>query len=381
MLLYNQTVLTFLDRVQKLAFEILRTEAGISVHRKRFSYKDYTYRLGIVVFEDQKLLGYFDQNLMEIGLNKALVYQAKDQVLKNILRHELAHLLAYLEFGATAKEHSPEFRQTCRDLGWGPEVFEARADIDLENLKTNGDSDCEKIIEKVKKLLALSASPNIHEAQLATIKANEILLRYNLEKNSLLPSQDEFGGDLYLKRVLEAKRVNAKLGSISRILRTFLVETVFNHGNEGVYLEVVGSRSNVEIAEYVANFLNMEFENLWKAHKKNHPELRGVRSKNSFFRGIAQGYQDKVNSSRQGLQRSQETGLVCLEKQLKYQVKRIYVRLSHSTSLGGTCESSKNLGNKVGQSLSIKRALNSGNQKNSGTLYLPIENLTTGGGG
>ncbi|MDI6793342.1 MAG: DUF2786 domain-containing protein [bacterium] len=310
---------------------------------------------------------------MEIGLNKALVYQAKDQVLKNILRHELAHLLAYLASGATAKEHGLEFRQTCRDLGWGPEIFKARADIDLENLKTNGDSDCEKVIEKVKKLLALSASPNIHESQLATIKANEILVRYNLEKNSLLPPQDEFGGDLYLKRVLGAKRVNAKLTAISRILRTFLVDTVFNHGTEEVYLEIIGSISNVEIAEYVANFLNVEFENLWKAHKENYPELRGLRSKNSFFRGIAQGYQSKVDFSRQGLQKSQETGLVCLEKQLEYQVKRIYGRLNHSSSLGGTCERSKNLGNKAGQSLSIKRALNSGNQENSRTLCLPID--------
>lgn len=50
---------------------------------------------------------------------------------------------------------------------------------------TNDNSDKEKIIRKIKKLFRLSKSPNEHEAQVALMKAKELLNKYNISQSEL----------------------------------------------------------------------------------------------------------------------------------------------------------------------------------------------------
>jgi hypothetical protein len=339
--LYSDTISAFISRVRQNVREIINLEMTsqftIKMEKSRVSYKGIQYPLNIIVFEDHSRLGYFDSRTYELGLSKKLMYQAKVDVLKNVIRHELAHFLSYILLGPHVL-HGEEFHSLCRSLGWGPEVYNAYANIELENeLSIASDEKSEKLIARLKKLMALASSDNTYEAELATLKANQILLEHNLDlnKSQLHNGQNAIHEEeiVYVKRVLEAKRKNAKHVAIYQILKTFFVSPVFNHGQGLFYLEVIGDKTSVELADYVAHFLDRELEVQWIESQKVNPALKGKSSKNSFFQGLALGYTTKIEKQKSTL--ATGTDLKVIEKNTQGQLNRVYPRIGHSRSTTG----------------------------------------------
>lgn len=356
MFLHSKTISAFLSRVRSDVREIVNTEIGLKMDRSRILYHGVFYPLNIVVFEDNTRLGYFDSRTYELGLSKKLMYKAKGEVLKNIIRHELAHFLCFIELGPQIL-HGEEFHQLCRRFNWGPEVYTAYANIDLENEKINDpDLKSEKILERLKKLLALATSDNIHEKELATLKANQLLLEHNLDLTKNNRNADE--EIIYVKRVLESSRKTAKHIAIYEILKTFYVSPVFNHGHGVFYLEVIGDKTSVELADYVANFLDHELEIIWKHTQKENPKLKGTASKNSFLRGVAKGYTQKIEEQKSTLASGFE--LVTIERNIANNLKIVYPRIGHSSSSGMHNEEAHKEGQARGKKLSIKPGI--GNQ-------------------
>ena len=356
--LYSKTIEIFLTRVRAMTRAILREEMSMDVQKSRVLYKRIFYPLNIVVFEDNSRLGYFDSRSYELGLSKKLMYQAHDEVIKNILRHELAHFVCYLKFG-TRVVHGEEFHEMCRLYGWGPEVYAAYANIEIENSKTpNTNEKTQKLLARLRKLLALASSDNAFESEMATIKANELLLEHNLDlSKSVLEIEEE----VCVVRVLSANRKTTKHVAIYEILKTFYVSPVFNHGRGIFYLEVIGDRTSVELAEYVANFLDRELENLWNQTKKDHPNLKGKASKNSFFRGVSKGYVDKIELQKKNL--ASHNDLVVIEKNIERYLSLVYPRIGHSALSSSTHnEDAHRAGKQKGANLSINPAIKSQNK-------------------
>lgn len=350
MFLYSNTTKAFISRVRADVRGIVNLEMNLRMDRNRIFYKNIFYPLNIVVFEDNSRLGYFDSRTYELGLSKKLMYQAHDRVLKNVIRHELAHFVAFIIHGSHVM-HGEEFKEICRSYGWDDEVEKAYANVSLENEKLEGDLKTEKLLERLKKLLALSSSDNPHERELATLKANQLLLEHNLSMTKLHDSMDD--EVVYVKRVLEASRKQAKHVAIYEILKTFFVSPVFNHGSGIFYLEVIGDKTSVELAEYVANFLNHELEHLWKITKKNNPHFKKLSAKNSFFRGISQGYIERIESQKKTMANSSD--LVLIEKNLARQLQSVYSRIGHSSLSGGSEHSgARAAGVESGKKLNIK---------------------------
>jgi hypothetical protein len=186
----------------------------------------------------------------------------------------------------------------------------------------------------------------LHEAELATIKANNLILAHNLERLDQKPD------DLtYLKRVISGKKSTGKIRAIYEILKQFFVYPVFNYAQGVFYLEVIGSLENVEIADYVANYLDLELEKIWRGQN-----LKGISQKNSFMEGLAEGFIKKI-----GLERDKYfpgTNLIKLDKELSEKVSLVYPRLlSRSISRGLGCEKAKNLGREEGGNLNIRKGL------------------------
>ena len=286
MQVYSKTILTFLTKVRKEARKIMREEMGLTVKTKKVLHKGYLFPINFAMFESPDKWGWFDSHSWQIGLNKQLIFQAKDKVWKDILRHELLHYYQFISTGRLTG-HDQEFRQLGHIFGWGESVYKAKTNLEIENLKIEGDLKTEALMSKVQKLLSLADSSNSHESELATIKANQLMIKHNLQNISC---NDD---DACLLRVAESKRNNSKLQAIYEILTTFLVQPVFNHGKKGGYLEVIGSRTNVQIAEYVSQFLEEELELIWKKVKSKNSELKGQSARHSFFKGLAKGYLEK----------------------------------------------------------------------------------------
>jgi len=359
MFLYNETISAYISRVRLLTKEIVNQEMQLKMDRARIHYKGIMYPLNIVVFEDNTRLGYFDSRSYELGLSKKLMYTAKDEVLKNILRHELAHFMCYLVYGPQVL-HGEEFHEMCKRFGWGQEVYAAYANIEAENLKVSDDNEkTEKLLAKLKKLLALASSDNIHERELATLKANQLLLEHNLDLTHATSSKEE---TVYVKRVLESTRKSVKHVAIYEILKTFFVSPVFNHGRGVFYLEVIGDKTSVELADYVANFLDHELEVIWKETQKENKRLKGLAAKNSFYNGVAKGYVEKIQQQKSTLATS--TDLVAIEKNLQKNLRIVYPRIGHSSLSGGRHDvDAHNAGKVKGGNLSIKPGISSGSSR------------------
>jgi hypothetical protein len=218
----------------------------------------------------------------------------------------------------------------CKRYGWPIEV--SRATAPIEKGAKN-----QRIIEKVRKLLSLAESPHPSEAEEATLKAQQLLDKYQV---NYTPEEEE----TVLKRVLEKKRGSAKLQAIASILRSFYVYPIFNKGRKGIYLEIIGDKTAIQIAEYVAYFLDNQFEALWKETRKEDPLLKGTASKNSFFRGLAEGYKGKDSPG---------ASLIRVEKHLIIWAQKIYPHLSRSYSSFHHSERGAQKGREKGKKMKI----------------------------
>lgn len=358
MLIYSETSKAFIERVREeiraLFFLEIENTFPVKFNRSRILYKNFQFPLNIVVFEDNSKLGYFDFRHYEIGISKKLMYSAFDDVIRNVIRHEIAHYLAFLFYGPN-EGHGENFKIICDKLKWHAEVSNAYSNIDIENLKQIEKSSNKSIelLNKVKKLLALAASDNVNESEMATMKANKLLMDHNLS----LINQTEHENEVMVRRVLSSTKKNAKHIAIYEILKTFYVSPVFNHGRGIFYLEIVGSPENTEIAEYVANFLDLELDRLWLITKKN-SKLSGVVAKNSFLRGISKGYLEKIVAQK--TQSPFQKELVLIDKSLMQNLKMVYNRLgsSYSSDLKSN-EHAHNLGRETGSKLSINPGIKS----------------------
>ncbi len=361
LLFFDDTSEAFLKRVKAIAFEILRETFGVQTRRERFEFAGMLIPIDFVVFEGEAQLGFFDSSCYRLGINKKLMLTASEEVLRDVISHELAHLFTLLHFGPGVGAHGVEFKNVCERYHLSNEVRAATLNfqkaMDHEEVMGEGASlQAQRIIAKVKKLLSLASSSNQHESEVATLKANQLLRDYNLSKLTL----EQRNEPTYLKRVLEAPKRNAKLQAIYEILTTFHVSVVFNQGRGKCALEICGDRTNVELADYVAAFLDQELERSWKEAKRADGSLTGALAKNSFFRGLAKGYLQKHAKLSESATSSLSNGrsVILLRQDLERHSARAYPRISKvSSRQTREHQSSHQRGMKAGSNLSIRPGL------------------------
>lgn len=357
MIVYNSTTLAFIQKTEQMLREILK-ECDVTVRRSRFLWKNYLYPIHVVVFEGKEW-GHFNAPYFQIGLNRRLIWSAKDSVVRDILRHELAHYFTLLEFG-NVSSHGKEFHSICARFNFPDSVSAATMNLALENEAKEGDLHSEKILSKVQKLLSLAQSSNAHEAEMATLKANALLLRHNLD----YVEKEE---TLYLDRLLFRSRKDDKMTAIYEILRHFIVRPVICMGRGTVCLEVTGTKTNVMLARYVAEFLDRELDHQWEQARVEYG-LSGVRAKNSFFLGMARGFDEKMKGVKNEFSSEDQLALVKVEKNLEENIRLIYRRLGTVSSARQTDHEAQEVGKEKGRKLSIRHGVEGKAQK----LFLGI---------
>lgn len=358
MLVYSKKIVHFIQEIKRLIKTSLELEVRLKVHGDRFQNKNQTasYPIKVVVYNNKSMLGYFDSNFYELGFHECLMHTSHEQLL-NIIRHELAHYITFIEHGNVGTPHGAEFRSFCTRMHWGEEVY--RATTCLDDGQNIAFTEEKSVLRKVQKLMALATSSNQNEAEQAMIKSQQLLLKHNIDSKYIGGEDEE---KVFLKRILKQKKENAKMRAIARILETFFVGVVYNRGGEHIHLEIIGNEVNIEIAEYVAGFLQIELENLWEQAQKE-ANLKGAVAKNSFFLGLAKGYCDKIESLKRGYSGEVTTALMVIEKQLVDAKAMAYGRLSSRTSSGSHCSASARLGEMMGSRLNINPAVGSASKQ------------------
>lgn len=362
MFVYSQKIQRFMQEIKSLAKKVITQEIGLKMHGERFYDREGrgSYPLKVVIYNHKRELGYFDPEFYELGFKECLMYTSREKLL-NIIRHELAHYMVFIEgrgfysprFSSPdfSAPHGPLFREFCRGRGWGEEVY--RATTQLESEASDLFEEESAILRKVQKLMALAASSNKHEAEQAMIKSQQLLLKHQIDSRYLEGEEEK----MVLKRILKQKRECGKMQAIARILETFFVSVVYSRSEEYTYLEILGSEVNVQIADYIASILQRDLEPLWEEAQRSFG-LKGLVAKNSFFRGLAKGYCDKIEFLKREYTQETTTALKVIETELDKAREMVYSRLTSKTSRRGHCEGAAAAGESRGRALTLNTALN-----------------------
>ena len=271
------------------------------------------------------------------------------------LKHEMAHQFVSEVMGIPdAAPHGPEFQKACAIFRIDP-AASARPG-ELGQLDAS-DAERDRMLARVRDLLRLATSPNEHEAASAMRMAHKYLLKYNLDLAQLdrrLRYETRFLGKVS-QRVQEWEYILANI-----LQEHFFVDVIHFSSydaladKEGTVLEVIGTRENLDGAEYAYNFVRNNAERLWLEHRRAHPGIGGT--KLQYLAGLLRGFQRKLDEERKGFE--EERGLVWkgdpgLEEHRRY----LHPRLRKISCGGVSRGDSFRAGERDGRNLTIHRGV------------------------
>jgi hypothetical protein len=272
--------------------------------------------IAIVLFDSETRWGQFDERARAISISRKLIKEHSWQTVLGVLRHEMAHQLVAQENANHSvnlqKPHGELFRAACKRLGV-PEQF-TKAGLDLQTNVLDWrieprDPATEKILERARKLLALASSTNEHEALLAMERVRELYAKYNLEHMA------SAGNDSFVHLVIShgKKRVETwEQRIVSVLLEHFFVTALTFKQYDPIALEkvrateLIGTRENVLMADYVYHFLYQQTEFLADEASRTQ-RICGRSERNSFKLGVLEGFSKKLRSGEKSMHEANPT--------------------------------------------------------------------------
>lgn len=269
-------------------------------------------------------LGLWNPGTRTITLAARLLDGRYWRVLVETLRHEMAHQIVseVFQMGDT-RVHGDEFARACRLLGI-PSTARATA----ADLAPSGE--CPPIVNKIRKLLALSGSSNQFEAETALRKAQELALKYDVDMGRV-------EGREYGYRLLDGprKRWPRYTWQILGLCQTLhdVRSIVLRSATQGTVIEIFGTPANLDLAEYTFHYLRNTGELVWEEHLKEDGRRGSASRKTSFLEGLYSGFAEKLEKQRVEIERS--TALVRLDDpRLEAYYRERHTRVTNR-SLGG----------------------------------------------
>lgn len=215
----------------------------------------------------------------------------------------------------------------------------------------------EEIIKKIQKLLALATSSNEHEAKVASAKAQELLVRHNLTLQSVI-DQDDSLDDYDSKEVFMGAKAIPVQKMIWPILQAFFFVRVVRSKDRArdqrwTTFSLVGTKTNVIVAQFIYDFLIERFESLYKQAKK---EGR-AKDKTSYQHGLRLGLTESLQAARQKTET--EMGLVLVKDPKIDLAINAHFGKTGSVGLKTTvrCQASINQGMADGSKIKLSRAI------------------------
>lgn len=209
-----------------------------------------------------------------------------------------------------------------------------------------------KLIDKIKKLLALSSSPVPAEAELALSKAKALMEEYGI---SLIEDKTETIVE-HIYAFSEGK-LNADFqiavisiaGSIAPLFHCMM----FIRMNRPV---IVGLETNVEVTFHA---LDCILHSLWYDYRQLRKENRSLAFSVNFWKGAADGIREKFRPKPDAVR--SEFGII-LYDQVRDYIKQKYPQMGTWSGRGAKSESQSGLseGQRAGSSATIKPGIRSG---------------------
>lgn len=304
-------------------------------------------------------LGYCERetwNTFVIGISETLLSSSVSaSVLMDIAGHELAHAITSLEY-PQASPHGPEFKEVCRILGI--ESNSPTANIQKEFGAVSN------TLNKIKKLLALSESPNMNEAQSALMKAKSLMRDYGISERVTDSSDEKIFRTILTSYNSLTVDKNTLIQVVSQIVDVWMIHS---YANDSKVVYAHGTKSECEIAGYLWDYLEREFARLYKEARMR-GEFSG-HAKSSFYYGILKELESRFAQQKA---ESGEWALTSYSKENRHlAVKYIYPSTTFSKKTTYTRNGNKDAyssGKKAGQGVRIHSGI--GSSSSSSTKYL-----------
>ncbi len=252
------------------------------------------------VSETLNRLGQWTVETRSLHISRELLIRGDWGAVVDTFKHEMAHQYVHEVLGILDQSaHGPAFTRTCSERG-----IDSRATVESRTgsattpaCNSPGDVHPNRAVEKVAKLLALAESANENEARAAMNAAQRLMLRFNIDdidKPERRQSYRHLGRAT--GRVSESERVLAQI-----LNEHFFVSTIWVsvwrvlEGKRGSVLEACGTTENLELAEYVHDFLTRTAGRLWTEHKQANGIQRD-RDRRAFLAGVMAGFRRTLRS-------------------------------------------------------------------------------------
>jgi len=239
--------------------------------------------------------GGWDADRSEISISRRLALDYPWDSIREVLHHEMAHQLADgIKANVSEPAHGPAFRKACRLLRANP-----RASGTYLPLKDRyaGDrlSDDDRILLKIRKLMALSESRNRHEAEAAMIKAYDLMARYNIDLIAGEKSREFvsiFVGRPALRHTRDVYHLSSLLVDFYFVQGIWVSAWVAEKEKMGRVLEITGTPENIVSAEYVHDFVKNHINAQWSRYNK--AKRLSLHRKTDFATGIIEGFRARL---------------------------------------------------------------------------------------
>src|SRR6185369_868118 len=207
----------------------------------------------ILLSESAAHLGRWDSATRTLEISRALAFDRPWLEVTSVLEHEMAHQFVDEVLGVRSETaHGETFRRVCAERG-----IDARAAGKPDPASASGagtDPSADRVLERIRKLLALAGSPNQHEAEIAMRKAHELMLRHNIEVAATHAERSyevRHLGDPHKR----GTRVESEIASL--LAELFFVKVIRvpvylpREARSGLVYEIAGTHANVEMASHV----------------------------------------------------------------------------------------------------------------------------------
>ena len=234
----------------------------------------------------------------EISLSRKFVLNYSWASVREVLLHEMAHQLAEEVLGGWHETpHGPVFQKACHLLRANPKASGSYQPLDARVLRESSAPE-DRILVRVRKLLALAGSPDRHEAEAAMAKAHALIAKHNLDLRQGKQQKE------YLSHIIgeAALRHFAEDYALANLLQDFyFVRGIWvscyvpRKGRMGRALEISGTLPNVKIAGYVFDFVRRFIGAKWAEYNQTR-SLNRYRL-TDFALGIVEGFRSKMESN------------------------------------------------------------------------------------
>jgi len=278
------------------------------------------------------------------------------------LRHEMAHQYAGEVLKVDAETpHGEGFRRACEKLRCSPRASGVGGQHRAESE--------DRLLRRLRKVLSLAESPNENEAETAVKKARSLLLRYNIDVVALDEARH------FSRRALgsiKGRRASYELWLAPILQEFFFVEALWNEtylaarDRTGTVLEIYGTATNLDMAEYVYDYLTQLLPSLWAVYRRER-NLPDNRERQRYWAGVLAGFYHKLQDQEQHMQHEQALvwkGDGRLRDYYRYINPRVYVRHGRGVAPNEAYRAGLEQGRKV----SIRRPVESSTSALGGYL-------------